>query len=166
MKLTVSQKLRTTEPNKRDVYTVRSPRGIITVIDKNENILDLFKKTALRYRISEAEDLVMFLKSKWTDYDDDPYYWQGQPLYPIYQSPKRLNPKKIQVAKYTPSIIAYRYKLAGEWVYGITNSWTDIEKGKHERAIEAPMDGWDKWLADRHAMLNNKWTAEHGGDLN
>lgn len=165
MKISSAERLRCQVVHMKDVYIVRSPRKIITIIDNQENIQDLFFKTSLRYTIDEAEELVHFLKSAWTDYYEDPYYWQGQPLYPIYQSPKQLRITKIERRQFTPTIIVYRYKLAGEWVYGITNRWADIEAGDHKRAVEAPMDGWDKWLMDRKAMLKNKWIAEHGGDL-
>lgn len=165
MKISNAQTLRSREPLRADVYAVRSPRGIITVIDNEENILDLFKRTSLRYTISEAEELVNYIKDSWEDFEEDPYYLQGKPLYPIYQPPKKLKISEIDRKQYTPTITTYRYKLAGEWVYGITNSWSEIEEGKHERAIEAPMDGWEKWLDDRKAMLKDKWIAEHGGNL-
>lgn len=165
MKLTSSNKDRITEPYRSDCYTVESPRKIITVIDKDENILDIFPQTSLRYRIEEAEDIVNFLKTAWPDYVDDVYYEQGEPLFPIYQTPSKLT--KVETKKFTRYITVYRYKQAGEWVYGFTNKWTNEEdlSIRRYKAIEAPMDGWDRWLADRKQMLLDKYTAENYGNL-
>lgn len=164
MKIVKIDRLRTSEPNRPDVYTVRSPRDTITVIDSDENILDLFPRTAVRYTISEAEQLMEFLKTTWGDYKEDPYYKQGKPIYPIYQSPKKYDVSSLEIAPFSPAVIAYRYKLAGEFIYGITNKWADFENDG-DRAVEAPMDGWEKWLKDRKAMLRDKWTAENVGNL-
>lgn len=164
MKLTVSKQKISTEPYRTDCYTVESPRRIITIIDRNENIQDLFPNAALTYKIEEARDLISFLQSEWQDYASDPYYHQGEPIYPIYQLPTKL--KDVERRAYSRNITAYRYKQAGEYIYGITNKWTETEAdGRRKKAVECSMDGWERWLSDREQMLLDKWTAENYGNL-
>lgn len=161
MKLSSIKTLRGETVNRPDLYVVESPRGVITAVDKQENIIDLFPRTALRYTIDEAEILVQFLKTVFPDYAEDPYYKQGTPIYPIYFPPYKLG----RVAKhpYIKGLTVYRYQQAGEWIYGVTNKWT--EDTELLRAVEAPMDGWDKWLDDRKRILQDRWIANNGGNL-
>lgn len=150
-------------PNK--YYTVRSPRNTVTSIDNYGNIVDNFPFTFLVYKIEEAEDLLKFLKTTWPDYSLDPYYGQGIPIYPIIQKPSKI--EKVEKMPYKRNIMTYRYQQAGEWIYGITNKWMDDPNCKHNniKAVEAPMDGWEKWLYDRQQMLKDKELAETIGNL-
>ena len=161
MKLTTSGTLYKTEAFRPDAYTVTSPRSVTTIIDRDENILDLFPFAALRYTLDEAEKLVQALKDTWPDYEDDPYYKQGHPIYPIFQSAYLLRKAVIDIHKYDNFTI-YRYQSAGEYIYGITTRWTEESRKK---AIEAPMDGWEKWLKDRQNMLKDKWIADNLGNF-
>lgn len=145
-----------------DLYDVQAPRGTITIIDREENIQDYFPNTTLLYRIDEAEALLEFMQNVYSDYDLDPYYKQGTPLYPVYSYINDI--KIVDKVEFSSNIIVYRYQVAGEWIYGITNKWTDDERPY--RSVEAPMDGWQKWLDDRHKMLKDKWIADNYGNFN
>lgn len=164
MKISNIKNLRAETISRSDLYTVESPRGVITAIDKDENLLDLYPQTALKYTIQEAEILLQFMKKVFPDFSQDPYYKRGTPIYPIFQPPSKLG--KIEKFPYIKGLTVYRYKQAGEAIYGLTNKWSDEEPESFlTRAIEAPMDGWDKWLDDRKRMLSDRWIAENGGNL-
>lgn len=146
-------------------YTVRSPRNTVTAIDNDGNIVDNFPFTFLVYKIEEAEDLIKFLKTTWPDYSLDPYYGQGIPIYPIFQRASKIG--TVEKMPYKRNIMTYRYQQAGEWIYGITNKWLDDDNknSTNIKAVEAPMDGWEKWLHDRQQMLKDKELAETIGNL-
>lgn len=164
MKISNIKHLRGEVLSRSDLYTVESPRGVITAIDKHENLLDLYPQTALKYTIQEAEILLQFMKKVFPDFSQDPYYKRGTPIYPIFQKPSKLG--KIEKVPYIKGLTVYRYKQAGEFIYGLTNKWSDEETDAFlARAIEAPMDGWDKWLDDRKRMLQDRWIAIHEGNF-
>ena len=163
MKLTTVDNLKKTEPYNSKHYVVTSPRQVTTVIDHEENIIDLFPYAAMKYKIDEAEEFVEFLKATWKDYENDPYYKQCYNLYPIYQSTNAL--KDVELKKFTDTLTVYRYQVAGEYIYGITTRWTEKITGDRKKAVEAPMDGWEKWLKDRQNMLKDKWIADNLGNL-
>ena len=164
MKIQTAEKKRGVAIQNRndDYYKTISPHGDITMIDNDGNFIDLYERTALLYRIEEAEELVTTLKNIYPDYIDDPYYGQGIPIYPLYQTPYQL--PKLTPYKWKNGLMLYRYKQAGEWIYGITNKWAE-DKPNYARAIEAPMDGWDKWLSDRKQMLRDQETASRNGNM-
>ena len=161
MKITSVELTKRDLRSRSDLYTVQSPGRVYTAVDNDNNIVDCLPSTAIRYTIDEAEALIAAMKKAWPDYKDDPYYKQGTPCYPVYMPVSRLRP--LDIKKFTRAISIYRHKVAGEWIYGLTNHWTG--EGAPYRAVEASMDAWEKWLIDRHAILQNKWIAENIGDI-
>ena len=136
------------------LYAVAYP-GSECYVDPENNIIDIYYKTAMRYTIDEAEDLLITMHTAFDDYADDLYYGAGPDHYPI-----RLLSGPVPEAEfeYHNGLILYRYTLAGEWIYGITNKAKD-------RYIEASMSGWERWLKDRKAILHDKWMAANGYNL-
>lgn len=140
-----------------EIYDVQLSHATVALIDREENIIDIFPATTLRYTIDEAEKLVERLKKQWPDYAEDAYYGQGKAIYPVLSSVKNHN--DIEYVRYTSTITLYRYKIAGEWVFGITTKHTSDEPPT--RYVEASMDGWEQWLKDHQRILAQAWTARY-----
>lgn len=137
-----------------DVYDVALSHDMVSVVDEDEHIMDIIRGSVIRYTIDEAEELVAALKNAYPNYWVDPYYGQGPALYPVHSTCQGC---KIRLKAWKDGISFYRYRLAGEWIYGITNKSTDDPT----RYIEASMDGWEKWLDDRKRILKHAWDARY-----
>lgn len=140
-----------------DIYDVKLSHAMISLIDRHEFIIDILPRATLRYTIEDAEKLVQAMHEHWTDGKDDPYYNRGDAIFPLVTGKPELKSRDVDVYVYTSDVTIYRYKLAGEYVYGVTNRYS--EDAPPARYVEAPLDGWEKWLADHKRVLSQRWQA-------
>lgn len=140
-----------------DIYDARLSHAMVTLIDRNEFIVDILPRACLRYVMSEADELIDAIVAHWPDARKDPYYRQGYAIFPICApDPERVR-KDVDIYKYSKDITMYRYQLAGEWIYGITNRCDPDEPPT--RYIEASLDGWERWRRDHKRALTQVWQA-------
>lgn len=141
-----------------DIYDAKISHGMTTLIDRHEFIVDIMPSATLKFVIPEADALIDAILEHWPDALDDIYYGQGEAIFPIC-SPDPEQRHKIEIYKWTPDVTIYRYQLAGEWIYGITNRYDPDEPPV--RYVEGSLDGWERWLRDHKRVLQQVWIARN-----
>lgn len=136
-----------------DVYDVQLSHHTIALIDRDDYIVDVLPRCALRYTMQEAEALIDEIVKQWPDAREDKYYKQGPATFPVV-SPRPEVYDDIDVYRWSRDITIYRYSFCGESVYGITNRFDpDVEITRY---VEASLDGWELWLRDHKRALEQK----------